>query len=178
MSGLATWTIRVYAASARAQTSGEGCVALFADSDDVYRHLGGLIAELLADERVLLFLQRIDAVVQSRLREPSATITADLRIGHPATLMFGATNLKPEIVISASADVAHLLWLDRLDPTIALARDQMAATGPIERLLGALRDSGSPGPRYERRLKGEDRPDLLMASDTDHRTLPDLAAQA
>ena len=144
-------------------------MAYFADATDVYRHVGRLIEDLLSDPAVVEQFSTLDAVVQYRYRDPDATITLDLRAGHDVEVHFGAVDLEPEIVLAMDADVAHLLWLDELDVTIALARGQLTATGPVERLL-AVSGAGDPlGPRYRAQLAAAGRTDLLAASDVDPR---------
>jgi hypothetical protein len=86
-------------------------------------------------------------------------------------VLFGPADLDAQIVLSMDADVAHLLWLGELDVTIALARGQLAAAGPVEKLLAAVAASEPAGPRYRAQLSAEGRDDLLAASDVDHRAL-------
>lgn len=112
-----------------------GC---FSDAPEVYRRVGRLIEERLADPLVAERMTTVDAVVQYRLREPESTITLDLRGGGQPAVHYGAVDLEPEIVLSCEAPVVQLLWLGELDPTIALARDQLSAAGPVERLLTAV----------------------------------------
>jgi hypothetical protein len=147
-----------------------GQMAHFADAPDVYRHVGRLIENLLADPAAAEQFATVDAVVQYRYRAPEATITIDLRAGHDIAVRFGPVDLEPQIVLSMDADVAHLLWLGELDVTIALARDQLSATGPIERLLAAVTAIEPAGPRYRAQLAAEGRDDLLAADDVDPRT--------
>ncbi len=111
----------------------------------------------------------LDTVVQYRYRDPEATITLEPRPELDFTVHFGPVDLEPEIVLTMDADIAHLLLLDELDTTIALARGQLTATGPVERLLAAASASGPTGPRYRAQLAAEGRSDLLAAFDTDPR---------
>jgi hypothetical protein len=144
-------------------------MAYFVDAPDVYRHLGRLIEDLLADPAVAEHFAAVGAVVQYRYREPEARITLDLRSAASVAVIFGSARLEPQIVLTMEADVAHLLWLGELDVTIALARGQLSATGPVERLLAVAATSGPSGPRYRAQLAAQGRDDLLAAGDVDHR---------
>jgi hypothetical protein len=144
-------------------------MAYFADAPDVYRHVGRLIEDLLSDATVAAQFSTVDAVVQYRYSDPEAIITVDLRAGREVSVRFGPVDLQPQIVLTMDADIAHLLWLGELDVTIALARGQLTATGPVENLLAAATVSEPAGPRYRAQLAAEGRDDLLAASDVDHR---------
>jgi hypothetical protein len=141
----------------------------FADAPDVYRHVGRLMEDLLGDPAVAGQFTAVDAIVQYRYHDPDACITLDLRAGSAVAVHLGPVELEPDIVLSMSADVAHLLWLGELDVTIALARDQLSATGPVEQLLAVVTASEPVGPRYRALLAAAGRDDLLAASDVDHR---------
>jgi hypothetical protein len=144
-------------------------MAYFADATDVYAHVGCLIEDLRSDAAVAGPFAALDVVVQCRYRDPEATITLDLRSGGDHAIAFGPTGLDPQIVLTMDADVAHLVLLDELDATIALARGQVTAIGPVELLLAAATASGPTGPRYRAQLAAEGRSDLLAASDADPR---------
>jgi hypothetical protein len=110
----------------------------FADASDVYVRIGRLIEDLLADPLVAERLSTVDGVVQYRLSEPEAMITIDLRAGRTPAVHYGDSALEPLIVLNGDAEIARRLWSGELDTTIALARDELCATGPTEKLLTAL----------------------------------------
>jgi hypothetical protein len=112
-----------------------GC---FSDVPDVYRRVGRLIENALSDPMSGDSLALVDAIVQYRLRAPVCTITVDARAGSEPVVLYGESDLVPDIVLSADAEVAELLWQRELDLTIALARDELSATGPVEQLLAAV----------------------------------------
>jgi hypothetical protein len=110
----------------------------FADASDVYVRIGRLIEDLLADPLVAERLSTVDGVVQYRLSEPEAMITIDLRAGRTPAVHYGDSAPEPLIVLNGDAEIARRLWSGELDTTIALARDELSATGPTEKLLTAL----------------------------------------
>ena len=110
----------------------------FADASDVYVRIGRLIEDLLADPLVAERLSTVDGVVQYRLSEPEAMITVDLRAGRTPAVHYGDSALEPLIVLNGDAEIARRLWSGELDTTIALARDELSAAGPTEKLLTAL----------------------------------------
>ncbi len=85
---------------------------------------------------------------------------------HDGALVFsgvdlGESDLEPEIVMTADADVAHMFWLGRVNVTVALARGQMKADGPVAKILKLVPLIKPVFPRYRELLEREGRTDLL-----------------
>lgn len=136
---------------------------LFADSSEVYDLIGETIRELAADERLQHRFADLDGVLELRYRHPDALITIDLRRGRPTTVDFGPTGLEADVKLDSEADVAHRWWLGELNLTIALARGQMRASGPVRKLLRLLPLIGPGRTGYRARLQRAGRADLLAA---------------
>ena len=88
-------------------------------------------------------------------------ITFQLVEGEEIRVDLGDSELDPEIVLTADADVAHLFWLGRVNVTVALARGQMKATGPVAKILKLVPLIKPVFPRYRDLLEREGRADLL-----------------
>ena len=43
--------------------------------------------------------------------------------------------MEPEVVMSMEADTAHRFWLGKVNVTVALARGQIKAKGPVAKIL-------------------------------------------
>ncbi len=133
----------------------------FHDGDEVYRYIGELLRGLIDDEELGAKLKRADTTVQFRYHEPDAVITFRLIEDEPVRVDLGDSDLEPEIVMTADADVAHLFWLGRVNVTVALARGQMKATGPVAKILKLVPLIKPVFPRYRELLEREGRSDLL-----------------
>jgi hypothetical protein len=59
------------------------------------------------------------------------------------------------------ADTAHRFWLGRVSVTLALARGQMKAQGPVAKILRLVPATDPIFPRYEAQLRAAGREDLL-----------------
>jgi putative sterol carrier protein len=59
------------------------------------------------------------------------------------------------------ADIAHKFWLGKVNPTVALARGQMKAKGPVAKILKMVPLTKPVYPRYEALLESQGRNDLL-----------------
>jgi hypothetical protein len=123
--------------------------------------LGGLLRELAQDAELGPRLRAADTVVQFRLRDPEAQLTVRLRPDEPVRVDCGATELRPELVMTMAADLAHRFWLGQVSLTVALARGEIRATGPVARLLAQVPLLGRAAERYRARLVAAGRGDLL-----------------
>lgn len=136
-------------------------MAYFADEQEVYRYIGGLFRALLEDEQLRAGLLGADTIVEYRYRRPDSEITVKLLQGEQPRIDEGPSDLEPELVLTMDADVAHRFWLGKVNPTIALARGQMRATGPIAKLLRLVPVVRPAFPLYREMLEREGRADLL-----------------
>jgi hypothetical protein len=136
-------------------------VPYFKDADELYGLIGGLFQEMAADEALSERFRSANTVVQWRYREPEAQITARLLPGEDPRVDLGETDMQPEVVMSMDADTAHRFWLGGLSVTVALARGQMQAKGPVAKVLKLVPLLKPVFPRYRERLEAAGRDDLL-----------------
>jgi len=136
-------------------------VGYFKDAQEVYETIGRLHVDLSRDEALLPRYQRANTIVQFVHRNPDAVITTRLLEGSAGRVDFGPTDMEPEVVLTLDADVAHRFWLGRLNATIALARGQIRAKGPVAKLLRLLPAARPIFIRYRAQLEAQGRVDLL-----------------
>ncbi len=136
----------------------------FKDADEVYSYIGKLFQDLAEDEELAPKFQKADTVVQYRYREPESIITVSLREDDPGRVDFGDTAMEPEVVMTMDADTAHRFWLGKVNVTVALARGQMKAKGPVAKILKLVPLTKPIFPRYRAILEQSGRQDLLDAA--------------
>jgi putative sterol carrier protein len=136
----------------------------FKDADEVYSYIGKLFQDLAEDEELAPKFQKADTVVQYRYREPESIITVSLREDDPGRVDFGDTAMEPEVVMTMDADTAHRFWLGKVNVTVALARGQMKAKGPVAKILKLVPLTKPVFPRYRAILEQSGRQDLLEAA--------------
>ena len=120
----------------------------FADSQEVYDRIGRVLQELAADPELLPVFHEADTCVRYELHNPESAITVGSRRGAPVRVDLGPSDQEPEVVMSMDADVAHSYLLGELDMTVALARGQMRAEGPVTKILAVLPAFEPLLPRY------------------------------
>jgi hypothetical protein len=123
-------------------------VAVFADAADIYARIGRVMQELASDPELIPVIQEADTCVRYELRDPDAAITVGSRGGGPVRVDFGESDQEPEVIISMDADTAHGYLLGEVDMTVALARGQMSAEGPVNKVLAVLPVFEPLLPRY------------------------------
>jgi putative sterol carrier protein len=136
----------------------------FKDADEVYATIGKLFRDLKDDEELAPKFRKANTIVQYKYREPESQITVKLIEGEDGQVDFGDTVLEPEVVMTMDADTAHRFWLGQVNVTVALARGQMKAKGPVAKILKLVPLVKPVFPRYRRQLEEAGRQDLLEAS--------------
>jgi putative sterol carrier protein len=136
-------------------------VSLFRSEQEVYDTLGKLFLDMLEDDDLMADFRGADTVVQYQLGDPDARITVDLRQERESAVDLGTSDLEPEVVMSMDADTAHSFWLGKVNVTIALARGQIKARGPVAKILKLVPLAKPVFPRYEAQLRAQGREDLV-----------------
>jgi putative sterol carrier protein len=136
----------------------------FKDAGEVYATIGKLFQDLKDDEELAPKFRQANTIVQYQYREPESRITVKLIEGEDGQVDFGDTVLEPEVVMTMDADTAHRFWLGEVNVTVALARGQMKAKGPVAKILRLVPLVKPVFPRYRRQLEDAGRRDLLEAS--------------
>jgi putative sterol carrier protein len=142
---------------------GEG-VAYFKDENEVYQFIGKLFQDLTVDEELAPKFQKANTIVQYQYRNPESQITVKMKEGEDGRVDFGDTDLEPEVVMTMEADTAHKFWLGKVNVTVALARGQMKAKGPVAKILKLVPLVKPVFPRYRQMLEEAGRQDLMEAA--------------
>ena len=138
-------------------------MAYFSDEQEVYRYLGQLFLDLLDDPELAPKFRTANTIVQYRYRNPDSQITVKLIEAEEGQVDLGPTRLEPEVVMTMDADTAHRFWLGKVNVTVALARGQMKAKGPVAKILKLVPLTKPVFPRYKAQLEAAGRSDLAQA---------------
>jgi hypothetical protein len=136
-------------------------VTYFKDADEVYRYIGGIFEEGVKDPEIGQQLANSGVVLRLDYRDPEATILVDM----PArTVVNGADRTAPAtVVLSMKSDVAHRFWLGQVNLSMALAKGEMRAKGPVPQILKLIPVAKQLFPRYRTLLESAGRFDLTEA---------------
>jgi putative sterol carrier protein len=136
-------------------------LAYFKDADEVYRFLGKLFEDLAEDEELGPEFRKANTIVQYRYRNPESIITVRIQDGQDGQVDTGGTTMEPEVVMTMDADTAHRFWLGEINVTVALARGQIKAKGPVAKILKLVPLTKPVFPRYRKMIEDAGREDLL-----------------
>jgi len=139
-------------------------VPAFKDEQEVYQYIGKLFQDLTEDEELGPRFRKADTIVQYRYSNPDSQITVMMKEGKEGQVDLGPSDLEPEIVMTMEADTAHKFWLGKVNVTMALARGQMKAKGPVAKILKLVPLTKPVFPRYRQMLEQAGREDLLEAA--------------
>jgi putative sterol carrier protein len=139
-------------------------VAYFRDADEVYKYIGRLFEQLAEDDELAPKFRKANTIVQYQYRDPESRITVRLQEGEDGQVDCGETTMEPEVVMTMDADTAHRFWLGKVNVTVALARGQMKARGPVAKILKLVPLTKPVFPRYRALLEEDSREDLLEAA--------------
>jgi putative sterol carrier protein len=136
-------------------------VPYFKDAQEVYDTIGKLFQEVAEDDELVSEFQQADTIVQYAHRDPEAIITVRLQKDQPVEVDLGKTDMEPEVTMSMEADTAHRFWLGQVNVTVALARGQIKASGPVAKILKLVPLTKPIFPRYKAQLEADGREDLI-----------------
>jgi putative sterol carrier protein len=135
-------------------------VGYFKDADELYDTLGRLFVEITEDRELAPKFQKANTIVRYEHSDPEAVITVRLREGEEPKVEFGDSGLEPEVTMSMAADTAHRFWLGQVNVTVALARGEIKASGPVAKILRLVPLTKPLFPRYRALLEARGRSDL------------------
>jgi putative sterol carrier protein len=133
----------------------------FKDAQEVYDTIGKLFADLADDPDLSPKFRKANTVLQYEYRDPESKITLLLKEDEDSRVDFGDTDLEPEVVMSMDADTAHRFWLGQVNVTVALARGQIKAKGPVAKILKLVPLTKPVYPIYKAQLEAQGRDDLV-----------------
>jgi hypothetical protein len=136
----------------------------FKDEQEVYAYIGRLFQELAEDDELWPKFRRANTIVQYQFRNPESQITVRMRENEDAQVDLGSTEMDPEVLMTMDADTAHKFWLGKVNVTVALARGQMKAKGPVAKILKLVPLVKPVFPRYKQMLTDAGRNDLMEAA--------------
>ena len=137
----------------------------FKDADEVYATLGKLFQDLAVDDELGPKFRKANTIVRYEFQDPDSAITVRLQEDQPGDVDFGESQMEPEVTMSMAADTAHRFWLGQVNITVALARGQIKAKGPVAKILKLVPLAKPVFPRYKAELEAMGRDDLINVSE-------------
>ncbi len=111
-------------------------MSVYRDAGHVYRVLGVLWKQAFELQEVRDKFAQLGVTVHFVIREPEAELWL-----FPNGVVEGPANQPPQgalLEMEMSGDTAHRFWMDKLSVPLAVAKRQIKARGPINKVLGLL----------------------------------------
>ncbi|MGD9091601.1 MAG: hypothetical protein PVF74_02055 [Anaerolineales bacterium] len=142
-------------------------MAVFRDSDQFYECVGELMDRAKVDPKIAPKIKKSGIVIQFQYTEPEAMTTINARDeptqpGAYVDVIQGPSDLKPDVLMSMKADVAHAFWHGKVNLIAALSKKQIVAEGPIPKILKLLPAVQPLYKTYPVLLKEKGYDDLIM----------------
>jgi hypothetical protein len=118
-------------------------MSVFRDSAHFYECVGALMDRAKLNPQVGPKIAKSGIIIQFRYTDPDAITTVNAKekptqAGAFVDVIHGPSNLKPDIVMTMKADVAHSFWHGKVNLVSALAKREIVAQGPIPKILKLL----------------------------------------
>ena len=136
-------------------------MAYFNDAQEVYDTIGKLFVDLADDDELAPKFRKANVIVQYAYSNPESVITVRLQEGEEGDVDFGETEMEPDVTMTMEADTAHKFWLGKVNVTVAMARGQIKAKGPVAKILKLVPLTKPVFPRYKAQLEAQGRDDLV-----------------
>lgn len=108
---------------------------VFENADQLYACIGGLFEKLKSHPETEATFKTLELTAQFRYTEPDALITLASRNGEPS-IHYGACDIKPNVTLAMTGDVAHQFWMGELNPLNAITKRQIVIlTGSLMQLM-------------------------------------------
>ena len=140
----------------------------FGDQEQLYEVLDAMLTKATAQDDIAKAFLAGNFVLCFRYKDPEGQLTIDLRKA-PITWEFGESELKPDLTMIQSADIANLFWLGRLNVARAIATRKVVSRGPVAKALKLLPAVKPVFPIYAEVLKDLGYDHLLPVDSADGR---------
>jgi hypothetical protein len=135
-------------------------MAVFKDEAEVYQYIGGIFEEALADPVVGQKFADSGVILKVTHTEPDSVFTVDMP---SKKVLYGDDarhGPKPVVEMFMKADVGHQFWLGKVNISLALAKGQMRAKGPVPKILKLVPLAKGLSPKYKDALIRSGRADI------------------
>jgi putative sterol carrier protein len=105
----------------------------FNDAGEVYEYIGGVFRQAGEDADVGAKLRAANITMQLNYTDPAAQLT--VRFCEPYEVIDGGDDETADVKMTMPADIAHKYWRGEYNFAVGLAKGQVKAKGPINKIL-------------------------------------------
>jgi hypothetical protein len=134
----------------------------FTSSQEVEKFIGGIFKACIDDPELKEKFAESGVILGLHFTEPEATVVVDF----PGYRVYTGSEATPQpnVELFMTADVGHEYWLGKVNVSVALARGQMRAKGPVPKILKLVPLTKKVFPMYRKMIEESGRKELLGAA--------------
>ena len=142
-------------------------MGIFHDSEQFYACVGELMDRAKTNPEVGPKIAKAGIVIQFHYTNPEAVTTVNAKDkpsqpGAYVDVIHGECSLKPDVVMTMKADIAHAFWHGKVNLVSALSKKDIVATGPIPKILKLLPAVQPLYKEYPKLLREKGYSDLIL----------------
>lgn len=125
---------------------------VFNDEDEVYEFIGGVFREAAKHPQVAPKLAAVGATLQLHYSDPEAQIT--VKMTEPIEVFTGETSETADVHLYMRSDDADRFWRGKYNIPMGMAKGQVRAKGPVNKILKLVPATKPMFPIYEELTAG------------------------
>jgi putative sterol carrier protein len=108
-------------------------VGFFSSPEEVDKYIGEMFRQAADHPKVGAKLRAANVVMRVAYTDPDCEMT--VRFEEPMQTIFGPAADEPDITLSMPADIADRFWRGKYNLAVGLARSEVKAKGPVNKIL-------------------------------------------
>lgn len=105
----------------------------FASADEVDKYIGGIFRGAANDPKVGPKMKAAGITMRIVYTEPDGEVT--VRFHDPMTTTAGPVDDQPDVTLTMKADTADRFWRGKYNLAVGLAKGEVKAKGPVNKIL-------------------------------------------
>jgi putative sterol carrier protein len=127
----------------------------FDSADEVYKYIGGVFREAAEHPEVGPKMAAADLVMQVYYSDPDSTVTINFK-QPKLTVEDGGDNPNADVKLFMPADIADKYWRGEYNLAVGLAKGQVKAKGPVNKILKLVPLTKPLFPMYKQLVSEKD----------------------
>jgi len=108
-------------------------VGYFSSPEEVDKYIGEMFRQASNHPQVGPKMRAANVTMKVVYQDPDCEMT--VRFVDPMETIFGPTSHEPDITLSMPADIADRFWRGKYNLAVGLARSEVKAKGPVNKIL-------------------------------------------
>jgi putative sterol carrier protein len=130
-------------------------VGFFTDETEVYKYLGGVFRLAEEQPEVGSKLRAANITLQLNYSDPAASLT--VKFQDPMEVIDGGQDDNADVRLSMPADIANKYWRGEYNLAVGLAKGQVKAKGPVNKILRLVPVTKPLFPIYKQLIAEKDK---------------------